>query len=171
MLPVVMTGAEHAVVFLSDAVEVEGTHLEVERWLRRSGGDLLVPLAGEATAWGEELLMTVGPSVGERVLGVPVKVRLGACWTRDGSIAIPIRWEAALFESLFPVLDGTLVVTSLDETRCRLAIEASYRPPLERLGSLIDRVLLHRVAESTVHDFLRRVGLTLSAWCARCQNE
>ena len=171
MLPVVMTGAEHAVVFLSDAVEVEGTHLEVERWLRSSGGDLLVPLAGEATAWGEELLMTVGPSVGERVLGVPVKVRLGACWTRDGSIAIPIRWEAALFESLFPVLDGTLVVTSLDETRCRLAIEASYRPPLERLGSLIDRVLLHRVAESTVHDFLRRVGLTLSAWCARCQNE
>ena len=165
-----VTGPAHAVVFLTDAVEIESSHLEVERWLRRSGEELL-PLAGEATASGEELLMTVGPGFGERVLGVPVKVRLGACWTRDGAIAIPIRWEATFFESLFPVLDGTLVVTPLDETRCRLAIEASYRPPLDRIGGLIDRVLLHRVAESTVHEFLGRVGPALSTWCVRSQNE
>jgi hypothetical protein len=166
----VVTGPEHAVVFLADAIEIDSSHLELESWLRRSEEEL-VPLAGEATASGEELLITVGPGFGDRVLGVPVKVRLGACWTRDGAVAIPIRWEATFFGSLFPVLDGTLVVTPLGETRCRLSIEASYRPPLDRIGSLIDRVLLHRVAESTVHDFLRRVGPALSTWCARSQRE
>jgi hypothetical protein len=167
----VTRGPEHAVVFLADAVEIDSPHFEVESWLRCCTS-ALVPLADDATASGEELLMTVGPGfVGERVLGVPVKVRLGACWTRDGAIAIPIRWEAAFFESLFPVLDGTLVITPLDEERARLAIEASYRPPLDRIGGLIDRVLLHRVAEATVHEFLRRIGPALSAWCVRSRSE
>ena len=168
MLPVDMSPPEHAAIFLADAVEIEGSTLEVESWLRCSGCELL-PLAGEATASGEELLMTVGPGIGERLLGVPVKVRLGPHWTRDGSVSIPIRWEAALFGSLFPVLDGTLVVTPLDEARCHLAIEASYRPPLDRLGALIDRVLLHRVAESTVHEFLRRIGLALAGQRVRSE--
>ena len=161
MLPLDMSPSAHAAVFLADAVEIEVAQQEAENWLRHPGCDLL-PLAGEATASGEELLMTVGPGRGERLLGVPVRVRLGPHWTRDGSVAIPIRWEATLFGSLFPILDGTLVVTPLNDTRCRLAIEASYRPPLDRLGALIDRVLLHRVAESTVHEFLRRIELALA---------
>lgn len=95
-------------------------------------------------------------------MGIPAVVRLGPCWTRHGSAAIPIRWEAAVFGSLFPVLDGTLVIAPLDERYCRLAIEASYRPPLDRIGELFDSVLLHRVAESTIGEFLERLGAALS---------
>jgi hypothetical protein len=107
--------------------------------------------------------MTIGRTFGEHILGIPTNVRLGPCWTRDGSATIPIRWDAAVLQSVFPVLDGTLVITPLGGSRCRLGIEASYRPPLEGIGLLADRLLLHRVAESTVHDFLERLAATLAA--------
>ena len=46
----------------------------------------------------------------------------------------------------------------MGEDRTQLAISARYRPPLGVLGRTVDRVLLHRVAEATVKDFLDRVG-------------
>ncbi len=148
-------------IFLSDSVEVDGWSYQVERQI--CGNELrLLPLAGASVASGEAMLVTIGRAFGERVLGIPANVRLGPCWTRDGSVAIPIRWDAAVLESVFPVLDGTLIVTPLGGSRCRLGIEASYRPPLDRVGALVDRVVLHRVAERTVHDFLKRLAAALT---------
>ena len=46
----------------------------------------------------------------------------------------------------------------MGEDRTQLAISARYRPPLGVLGRTVDRVLLHRVAEATVKDFIDRVG-------------
>ena len=46
----------------------------------------------------------------------------------------------------------------LGEDRTQLAISARYQPPLGVVGHAIDRVLLHRVAEATLKDFLDRVG-------------
>lgn len=156
-----VTAPPRPAIFLTDSVDVERPSREVETRLLHAGSDLL-PIAGAATASGETMLVTVGPAIGEHVLGIPVNVRLGPRWTRDGCGAIPIRWEAAVFESLFPVLDGTLVIGPLGEGRCTLGIEASYRPPLDGIGGLFDRVLLHKVAESTVHEFLRRLGQSLA---------
>lgn len=155
------TAPPRPVVFLTDVVEVERSSREVEDRLLHSGSELL-PIAGEATACGQTMLLTVGPAIGERVVGVPVKVQLGPRWTRDGRAAIPIRWEAATFESLFPVLDGTLLVAPLGDHLCSITIEASYRPPLEAFGAILDRLLLHRVAESTVREFLKRLAVCLS---------
>jgi hypothetical protein len=47
--------------------------------------------------------------------------------------------------------------------RTQLAISARYRPPLGAVGRAVDRVLLHRVAEATVKDFLDRVGAAIMA--------
>jgi hypothetical protein len=150
-----------SVIFLNDAVEVDGWSYELEGQIC-SNEKVLLPMADESTESGEAILMTLGRTFGERVLGVPTNVRLGPCWTREGGVAIPIRWEAAVLGSAFPVLDGTLVITPLGGRRCRLGIEATYRPPLDRFGVLVDRLLLHRVAESTVHDFLQRLASVLA---------
>ena len=156
-----VTSPPRSVVFLADSVEVEGTTLEVEGRLREAAPEL-VDLAGDATASGETVLVTLGPVLGEHVLGIPAKVHLGPRWTRGGSAAIAVRWEAAVLDALFPILDGTLVITAVEERTCCLAIEASYRPPLDAFGAFVDRVLLHRVAERTVHEFLARLGGALS---------
>ena len=53
-------------------------------------------------------------------------------------------------------------VGSLGEERTQLAISARYRPPLGVVGRAVDRVLLHRVAEATLKDFLDRLGAAIS---------
>jgi hypothetical protein len=148
---------ETPVFFLADAVEVTRPRAFVEERLHVEGTDLL-PMASKATGDGEGFVLRVGPALGRHVLGVPVTVRLGSCFTRQGSAAIPIRWEAVAFESLFPVLDGTFLLSAVDESRCRLGIEASYRVPMERLGEVLNRAVLHRVAESTIRSFLEQLA-------------
>jgi hypothetical protein len=59
---------------------------------------------------------------------------------------------------VLPRLDANLELGSLGEDRTQLAIGARYRPPLGVVGRAVDRVLLHRVAEATLKDFLDRLG-------------
>jgi hypothetical protein len=148
-------------IFLTDSFELEEAHVDAESRLLRAGSELLT-LVGAATASGETVLMRIGPALGDHVLGIPARVQLGPRWTRNGCAAIAVRWEAALFDSLFPVLDGTLIIAPLGKHRCRVSIEASYRPPLEKIGALVDHAVLHRVAQSTVHEFLRQLAAALS---------
>jgi hypothetical protein len=141
--------------FVSDFVDVEAPMAAVEE--RFCGAvEWLLPLADTATDDGEALLVRIGPSTG--LLSRVVRVRLGGCAARRGGAVIPIRWESASQASLFPVLDGTLVLNALDDAHCRLTLEASYRPPLDRVGLWLDSVIFHRVAQSTVRSFLQRVG-------------
>ena len=71
-------------------------------------------------------------------------------------------WKQRIYERLLKVLDLS-VLGSLGEDRTQLAISARYRPPLGVVGRTVDRVLLHRVAEATVKDFLDRVGERIQA--------
>jgi len=161
MIDVMVKAPPRPVIFLTDSLDLEETHVDAERRLLCAGSELL-RLVGVATASGETVLMRIGPSLGDHVLGIPARIHVGPRWTRGGCAAIALRWEAALFDSLFPVLDGTLIISSLDTYRCRVTIEASYRPPLEGIGALLDRAILHRVAQSTVHEFLQQLGTALS---------
>ena len=150
-----------SVILIAETVEVPTDRASVERQLC-DGGPSLLPFARAATSDGQGQIVRVGPWVHGHPLGIPVNVLLAPCWARDGKVAIPMRWEAATFGSLFPVLDGTLLLSTIDESRCRLSLEASYRVPLDRLGVLLDRALLHRVAETTVRSFLDRLSLELA---------
>jgi hypothetical protein len=67
-------------------------------------------------------------------------------------------WRATRPEGLFPQLDADIEVASLGAGRTHLSISARYRPPMGVVGRMLDRALLHRVAEATIKDFLDRVG-------------
>jgi hypothetical protein len=77
--------------------------------------------------------------------------------------SLPLTWEPIGMEGLLPRLEADLEVGSLGGGRTQLAISARYRPPLGAVGRAVDRVLLHRVAEATVKDFLDRVGAAIMA--------
>ncbi len=47
--------------------------------------------------------------------------------------------------------------------RLELSISARYTPPLGAFGRVLDRAVLHRVAEATVKDFLDRAAQILSS--------
>jgi hypothetical protein len=67
-------------------------------------------------------------------------------------------WHATGVETLFPSLEADLEVAALGASRTQLSVSARYRPPLGPVGRVIDRALLHRVAEATIKDFLDRTG-------------
>ena len=52
-------------------------------------------------------------------------------------------------------------------TGTQLAISARYEPPFGAIGRLVDRAVLHRVAEATLKDFLDRVGMAVTAAAAQ----
>lgn len=92
-------------------------------------------------------LRVAGVSMRKRVtieLGVPEQV---GDWTN-----VPITWKATFPEQLFPIMTGRLELVPVDHGATRLTISGMYKPPLGRLGALIDDALMHNVAEATVRE-------------------
>jgi hypothetical protein len=131
---------------------------QVEEALLGSPAGWLSAVAGEAQRRGDGLLTEVGIGPLGGRLGRRVVVQLGEPVRFPSMISLPLTWEPIGMEGLLPRLDANIEMGPLGEDRTQLAISARYRPPLGAVGRTIDRVLLHRVAEATVKDFLDRVG-------------
>jgi hypothetical protein len=107
-------------------------------------------------AYGETVtgLLRVGPAGG--VAAKLVQVSFLDPIYRGDSMSVGLRWEAAgTTGSLFPVLDATITIRPEGENTARLALVGSYRPPLGRLGAVLDTALLHRIATATVRSLVR----------------
>lgn len=76
---------------------------------------------------------------------------------------LPMTWRAASGPALFPIFEADVEIAELEAEKIQLSISARYKPPLGALGKAIDRALLHRVAETTVKDFLDHVGEKLES--------
>jgi hypothetical protein len=118
----------------------------------------LSSMAGAAQRRGHDLLTEVGVGPLGARLRRPVSIQLGEPVRFPSMRSLPLTWEPVGLEGLLPRLDATLELGAIGEARTQLAISARYRPPLGAVGRTVDRVLLHRVAEATVKDFLDRVG-------------
>ena len=107
---------------------------------------------------GQHLLAEVGFAVDTRRIGKEVEIGLGAPYRFSSKTVLPMTWRATGLERLFPQLEADIEVASLGADRTQLSISASYRAPMGAVGRVLDRALLHRVAEATVKDFLDHVG-------------
>ena len=136
----------------SDAVEV--AFEEPESWLP--------VLADAATLRGHDVLSAVGFGESRR-LEKKVRLEFGRPVALPAKTLLPMRWRPrGGGEGLFPVLDADLEIASMGPEATQLAISARYEPPFGAIGRLIDRAVLHRVAEATLKDFLDRVGFAVS---------
>jgi hypothetical protein len=119
-------------------------------------------MAGAAQERGDGLLTEVGVGPLGTRLRRRVQVELGEPVRFPSMTSLPLTWEPAGLEGLLPRLDADIELGALGEDRTQLAVSARYRPPLGAVGRTVDRVLLHRVAEATVKDFLDRLGHAIS---------
>ncbi len=150
-------------VFIQDFVDVDLPERLVSERLDEAQG-WLAGLACAAGGDAESQLVRLGPSGLGQLVARDVRVRLGRATsggTRDGGVVVPLRWEDAKRPGLFPMLDGNLEVAPLGPERSRVVLYASYRPPFDAVGRVLDQALFHRVAESTVRSFLQKMAETL----------
>jgi hypothetical protein len=110
-----------------------------------------------------EHVMRVGPFGGTPVVSKLVRVSFVAPVYHDGAMTLGLRWEATGFTGgLFPVLDGDLTLTRVDDDTTQLRMVASYRPPLGQLGTGLDKAILSKVAEATIRGLLRNIASDLA---------
>jgi hypothetical protein len=144
-------------MFIRYFIELSLPVVKVEKALAGSPAGWLSAMAGEAQARGDGLLGEVG--VGPRArLRRQVRIRLGEPVHFPSMTSLPLTWEPVGLDGVLPQLDANLELGPLGGDRTQLAVSARYRPPLGVVGRAVDRVLLHRVAEATLKDFLDRLG-------------
>jgi hypothetical protein len=131
---------------------------EIEAALAIGAQKWMPALAWKSNGHGQRLLSELGFEVGKRRMAKRIEVEIGAMRPMSGVTLLPIRWKAASHAGLFPALDGQLEIAPIGKTKTQLGLSASYEPPLGLLGKVVDRALMHRVAEITVKDFVERIG-------------
>ena len=66
---------------------------------------------------------------------------------------IQLSWEPVEHEDVYPVVTADLEIEPINDRRTMVSLLASYQPPLGRIGAVVDRVAMHRVAESALRRF------------------
>ncbi len=80
-----------------------------------------------------------------------------------GARAIPrtrlaIEWTAASSPGLFPLMHAELAIYPLTATETQIDFSGKYEPPMGWLGSAVDAVVGHKIAEASVHRFVSQVA-------------
>ncbi|HXT68749.1 MAG TPA: hypothetical protein VN700_03285 [Vicinamibacterales bacterium] len=103
-----------------------------------------------------EIACTVGQAIDEPAApyGSPV-------------MRLPISWEAAHHPRLFPLMNGVLSIYPLTSTETQIDYLGQYEPPLGGVGSALDAIVGHRIAEASVHRLIRDVAHHLRAELGR----
>lgn len=131
----------------------------VERALLDEPATWVPGMALDAEAGGQRLLAEVGFEVdAARRVDKEVEIEIGKPYVIPAKTMLPITWRATAAGRIFPQLEADIEIAPLGVSRTQLSISARYRPPLGPVGRVLDKALLHRVAEATVKDFLDRVG-------------
>ena len=148
-------------MFVRYYVELPHPADRVEGALLHAPAEWLSALAGAADQRGDGLLAEVGVGpLGPR-LRRRVTVHLGTPVRLPSTTLLPFTWRPTSNNGLLPDLDGDIELGALGPGHTQLALSARYTPPLGSLGRTADRVLLHRIAEATVKDFLDRLAEAL----------
>ena len=92
-----------------------------------------------------------------------VELRIEGRHTAEDKVVISMSWTATGATSLFPRMDADLMIEPVGPKLCQLSFEGSYEPPLGVPGQLLDRWVLHRVAEASVKNLVDRVATALTA--------
>ncbi len=126
--------------------------------------DTLNVLGGFADAAyreGERLRDRVGVGGDHGVVAKTVRLMVGTPLRGGFQTTIPFAWEATGTPGLFPRLDADLFIAGIGPDLCQVALRGTYSPPLGSLGRVLDRVILHRVAEASVKSFVDRIAEAL----------
>lgn len=107
-------------------------------------------------------LVRVRLGVGERIrLSKEAWVQLGEPEALKRGVLIPIRIQVTGSPMLFPTLEGEIEIAAIGGELTQLTLSGNYTPPIGAIGDAIDKVLLHRVVESSIKHFVEAMAKSL----------
>jgi hypothetical protein len=80
---------------------------------------------------------------------------------------LKLEWEAVNSPKLFPLMRAELSIYPLTATETQLDFAGVYEPPLGPLGSAMNAIIGHRIAEVSVHRFVTELAGYLRATLER----
>jgi hypothetical protein len=136
--------------------------------LRADLGGLLERATKSATRRAHELAANLKVDLGMVEIGTDVAIELlGVEEREEGPIGrtrttfIKLRWRATRAAALFPSMEADLMVYPLSRDETQLELHGRYTPPLGAVGSALDSLVGHRVADASVHRFVTDVATLL----------
>jgi hypothetical protein len=148
-------------MLIQDFVQVKAPYASVRDRLLDKSPRWLTDGATAAYAEGERLFLTISATGGEVTVRKRVQVDLGAAYVRGEGLVVPLSWWATGAQRLFPTLDADLELMPLGPDQVMLTLMGRYEPPLGAVGRGLDRLVLHRIAETCVRSFLHRTAANL----------
>lgn len=148
-------------MLIQDFMQVEASYARVRSLLLPGTAEWMTQDADAAYADGERLFLSVASIRPDIAFGPRSKVELGEPRPRGDGVVLPLTWRASGSQWLFPILDADLEAMPLGPGQVMLTIAGRYEPPLGSVGRRLDRLVLHRIAESAVRGFLRRTASTI----------
>ena len=143
-------------------IELRSPVATLEDALTRSPESWIPALAREAADTGARLLSVVGHG-DERSIDRTFEIAFADPIRVASRTILPVRWTAGAPDALFPALEADLEIAPMGEELTQLSMNARFQPPRGSPGATRDRALLHRVAETTLRDFLERIATALEA--------
>jgi hypothetical protein len=138
----------------------------VSRLLAENAQAVLQHATDDSAVEADTLSRTLRVNVGGFEVSKDVEVEVGEFRPAQitGSV-VPLRWRAENGRLLFPTLEAELQVraVSLDPPVTQVLVSGSYDPPMGVIGAGADWLLLHRLAEATIHRFTSEVAAQLRA--------
>jgi len=116
--------------------------------------------ASRAKSLASELRIDVGGLKLAADIAIVVKeiVETPAAGGAGPSTVIRLEWEAVSLPHLFPFMQAELALYPLTATETQLDFSGTYQPPLGVLGSAMNAMVGHRIAEGSVHRFVTDVA-------------
>lgn len=123
--------------------------------------DVLLADVHGALEYGETIRTKLGAGGSQFHIEKSVHMTIGAPLELTDRLVIPLWWEATGPQSLFPRMDADLILTDRESFGSDLTFRGQYSPPLGPLGELIDRLMLHRLADATGRQFVEAAAEAL----------
>ncbi len=149
-------------MFVQDFIVVERPCSEVWRAIVSDAAGILGASTREASEDMALLEARVGPVGVPELLRRTVELSVGPVRHGGDATLIAFSWESdGALGALFPHFDADLEVAPFGVDATELSVRGSYDPPGGRVGRNLDRMVLHRLAESTIRAFLGRLATRL----------
>jgi hypothetical protein len=147
---------------------VNRPYVVVRDALRADLGGIFERATKSATGRAHALAANLKVDLGALEVGTDVLIEVLGVEERDEGPAgrtpttfIDLRWNAARAAALFPSMQAQLIVYPLSRDETQIELHGRYVPPLGGVGSALDSLIGHRIADASVHRFVTDVASLL----------